>query len=211
MIFLFGERVKRDVVPEGLHHCPVCQTEKPFQRVKETNYFCAFGLRVLPIEKIADYRTCEFCENAFSEEAGQLEPSQLSSVRRVIAYILVGYGMQEHQDLGCDIFKKITGFEMQPAELLNDVRRMAAGKVDVLAEIKQQNCFLNIRGKQQIIEAAFLVTHACCEIQYEDRLRINLIANAMDLPIAFVTATIDQVRKQGCYGVRRLLTTQTQA
>lgn len=210
MIFLFGERVKRDVIALDDQFCPVCQTLKPFHQVKETNYFCLFGLRTLPLEKIAHYLACDYCENAFVEVAGRLEPSQLTLVKRVAAYILVGYGMHEHQDLGCDIFKKITGFELQPLEFRDEVRLLAAGKSDVLGDIKQQNYFLNVRGKQQIIEAAFLVTHACCEIQYEDRLRLNLIANAMDLPSSFVSATIEQVRKQGCYGVRRLLPTRAQ-
>jgi hypothetical protein len=202
--------MKRDVVSLGERLCPVCQSKKSFQHVKETNYFCLFGLRLLPLEKISNYLSCEFCENAFAESAGELVPSQLAMVKRVIAYALVGYGMQEHQDLACDVFKKITGFEIQPSDLLGDVRRVAAGKSDVLEDIRRENRHLNTRGRQQIIEAAFLVTHACCEIQYEDRLRLNLIANAMNLPITFVTATIDQVRKHGCYGVRRILPTQAQ-
>ena len=189
----------------------MCQTLKPFQRVKETNYFCLFGIRLLPLEKIADYHACEYCENAFCERDGRLEPSQLAMTKRVIAYILVGYGLQEHQALGCDVYNKVTGFDLSPAGLAEEIRLVTSNKADIIEALKQHNRYLNTRGKQQIIEAAFLVTHACCEIQYEDRLRINLMANAMDLPIAFVTATIDQVRKQGCYGVHRLLPTQTQA
>ena len=213
MIFIFGERIKRESVPLGDRHCPVCESSKPFQRIRETNYFCLFGLRILPLEKIADYERCDFCENAFPAgfDGAVLLPSQLPSVQRVLAYLLVGYGMQDQLELACDIFKKVTGFELRETDLMADIGSIELGKTDLFGELRAQNHHLNTRGKQQIIEAAFLVTHSFCEIQYEDRLRINLIASAMGLPIMFVSATIDQVRKQGCFGVRRLLGTQTQA
>lgn len=168
---------------------------------------------MLPLEKNADYLSCDYCENAFQapDADGVLVPSQLQSVRRVLAYLLVGYSMQDQQELSCDIFKKVTGFELQASVLKNEVNSISLGDTDLFDELKQQNRYLNVRGKQQVIEAAFLITHSFCEIQYEDRLRINLIASAVGMPITFVSAVIDQVRQQGCYGVRRVLTTRTQA
>jgi hypothetical protein len=213
VIFLFGEKFKRESVALGDQMCPVCQQAKPFSHICQTNYFCLFGLRVLPLEKNADYHSCDYCENAFQAPGadGVLVPSQLQSVRRVLAYILVGYSMQDQHELSCDIFKKVTGFELQLSVLKDEVNSISLGDTDLFDELKQQNRYLNVRGKQQIIEAAFLMTHSFCEIQYEDRLRINLIASAIGMPITFVSAVIDQVRQQGCYGVRRLLTTRTQA
>jgi hypothetical protein len=213
VIFLFGERVKRASVALGDQDCPICQRAKPFSHIQETNYFCLFGIRVLPLEKNADYYSCDYCENAFQalNAEGKLVPSQLHSVQRVLAYLLVGYSLQDQGELACDIFKKVTGFELRASDLREDVKSIALGHTDLFSELKQQNRYLNQRGKQQIIEAAFLVTHSFCEIQYEDRLRINLIASSIGLSIAFVSATIDQVRQQGCYGVRRVLATQTQA
>ncbi|MEK9872100.1 MAG: hypothetical protein VW831_20455, partial [Gammaproteobacteria bacterium] len=54
------------------------------------------------------------------------------------------------------------------------------------------------------IEAAFLTTYICCDLQYEDRLRINLMGNAMDVGLEFVEYAIRQTRKTNYYGVRRL-------
>lgn len=210
---IFSEKIKRQTIPLGERQCPVCQSLKAFHRIKESNYFCLFGLRVLSLEKIADYDRCEFCENAFPANANGLTlmPTQLPSVQRVLSYLLVGYGMQDQLALACDIFKKVTGFELRESDIRADINSIELGQTDLFGELAQQNHHLNTRGKQQIIEAAFLLTHSFCEIQYEDRLRINLIASAMGLPIMFVSATIEQVRKQGCYGVCRLLSTQTQA
>jgi hypothetical protein len=210
VIFLFGERVKRDSRSLGARHCPVCRGEKNFSHVLESNYFHAFGLRLLPLEKIADYQQCDYCESAFAyaPEVPVL-PSQVSAVQTVIAYVLVGYGHQDI-DLAADVASKVTSFELSREDFQKDVRALAAGRLDLFEVLKEQARSLNLRGKQQVIEAAFLATHACCEIQYEDRLRINMIANAMDTSIAFVNATIEQVRRQGCYGVRRILPTQPQ-
>lgn len=213
MIFLFGERFKQESIALGDQFCPVCQGAKPFSHILETNYFCLFGIRVLPLEKNADYHSCDYCENAFQapDDNGVLVPSQLQSVRRVLAYLLVGYSMQDQVELSCDVFKKVTGFELQASVLKDEVRSISLGDTDLFDELKEQNRYLNVRGKQQIVEAAFLITHSFCEIQYEDRLRINLIGSSIGMPIAFVSAVIDQVRQQGCYGVRRVLGTQTQA
>ena len=212
MIFIFGERIKQETSAVGEKQCTVCAGTRKFSHVRETNYFHLFGLRLLPLEKIADYQQCDYCESAFEMESGVPElPSQVPLARSVIAYILTGYGMQDHLDLAVDVAKKVTGFEVQESEIKEDIRAMAAGRKDLFSLVKEYTPLLNMRGKQQVIEVAFLATHACCEIQYEDRLRINMIANAMDASIAFVNATIEQVRRQSCYGVRRILPTQTQA
>lgn len=212
MIFIFGERIKRETSPLAAKHCPVCRSERAFSHVRESNYFHVFGLRLLPLEKLADYQQCDYCENAFemSPELPEL-PSHVALTRTVVAYILAGYSMQDHLELGDDIVKKVTGFEASPQQIKAEIRSLSAGQLDLFEQVKKRAAVLNVRGKQQVIEAAFLATHACCEIQYEDRLRINMIASAMDASIAFVNATIEQVRRQGCYGVHRILPTQTQA
>ena len=63
---------------------------------------------------------------------------------------------------------------------------------------------MNAVGKQAVIEAAFLTTYACCDLQYEDRLRINLVGNALGVGLDFVEYAIDNVRKQSYLGVKRL-------
>ena len=63
---------------------------------------------------------------------------------------------------------------------------------------------MNAVGKQAVIEAAFLTTYACCDLQYEDRLRINLVGNALGVGLDFVEYAIDNVRKQSYLGIKRL-------
>lgn len=212
MIFLFGERLKRSGNSLGARYCPVCDSERQFSHIQEVNYFHVFGLAILPLEKIADFQLCDHCESAFVMGPSVPElPSHIALTQTVTSYVLLGYGQQDHLELASDLAKKVTGYELDQEAFKRDVRALAGGQLDFFNHVKQQARHLNARGKQQVIEAAFLATHACCEIQYEDRLRINMIANAMDTSIAFVNATIEQVRRQGCYGVRRLLPTQTQA
>ena len=126
----------------------------------------------------------------------------------MLVYIQLGYGMIEHRDLVQDICIKISGFEFLESEIIEHSRRVGGG--DALDYLKIGVPGLNLQGKQQILEAAFLITHACCEIQYEDRLRINLMGNALGVSLEFVNSVIDHVHAHGCYGVRRILPTQTQ-
>lgn len=207
MLFLFGERVHSHSESVGDLECPVCNSTQPFSRVIETNYFCLFGLRLLPIEKIANYWRCENCRNSFVEN-DLSEPSQLPVVKQVLTYIMLGYGMHDHSEIPREICSKVTGFEFTPKEVRDLMRELSTGKSDVDSMLQARAYTINTWGKRQIIEAAFLMTHASCEIQHEDRVRINLIGNALGVSLEFVEAAIEHVRGRGYYGVRRLLPTQ---
>lgn len=203
MFFLFGERVHGAVLDAGERQCGVCNRRTHFSRVIETNYFCVFGLRLLPIEKVADYVACDDCGNSFA--GGTDQPSQLPVLKRVLAYLLLGYGMQAHRNVAGEICEKVSGFDYGEEELAAAIRELDAGGEDIFDLLKRRSMSINAKGAQQIIQAAFLMTHVCCEIQFEDRVRINLMGNALGVSLAFVEAAIQAVRDQRYYGVRRLL------
>jgi len=213
VFILFGEKIHSESCARGSGPCGVCGKERQFNKIVETNYFCIFGLRLLPIEKIANYSQCDHCNNAFDTEAFDAKndlPTQIVPLKRILSYLQVGYGMQMHRDLAQDICLKVCSFEYSDDEFSRDVLFASQGKSDIYDYLKIAASSLNMRGKQEIIEAAFLITHACCEIQYEDRLRINLMGNALGVSLEFVSSIIDHVHAQGCYGVRRILPTKTQ-
>jgi len=208
VFILFGEKVHSESCAGGRHQCGVCGAERQFNKVVETNYFCVFGIRLLPIEKIANYNQCDHCNNAFDEQNTAL-PTQIVPLKMILSYLQVGYGMQMHRELAQDICLKVTSFEFSKEEFTQNVQIASRGQTDLYDYLRTAASGLNMRGKQEIIEAAFLITHACCEIQFEDRLRINLIGNALGVSLEFVSSVIDHVHAQGCYGVRRILPTRT--
>lgn len=215
MFFLFGERIHSDSKNVGKKDCGVCGKQQPFSQVVETRYFCLFGIRLLPIEKSANYLLCNQCNNAFPLELEEAtrgdpaqQPTQLALIKRVLVYIQLGYAMHARRDVVQDICIKVTGFEFQAEEISQQMQDLDSAKVDLFDSLRSSASSLNLQGKQQVIEAAFLITYACCEIQYEDRLRINLIGNAMDVSIEFISSVIEHVHSQGCYGVRRILPSQ---
>lgn len=206
MLFLFGERIHSHSEAIGEKTCSACSSVQQFSRVAETNYFCMFGLRLLPIERIADYWRCEKCRNSFA--ANDLtQPSQVPLLKQVLTYIMLGYGMHEHAEIAQEICMKVTGFAFEDHEVREQMRALDAGKIDVFETLKKSAHMMNTPGKRQVVEGAFLMTHASCEIQHEDRVRINLIGNALGLPLEFIENAIEHVRSRGYYGVRRLLPT----
>ncbi len=205
MIFLFGERIKVAAADLGQRQCSICGGSTLFSAVRETNYFTVFGLSLLPIEKVAEYHRCETCGSSFATDS--TEPSQVTAIQQVLAYILVGYGMTDHVELAQEICRKVCQVEVPDDALREHIRNFASGRDDLFELLRGRAHILNVAGKRQVIEAAFVATHACCEIQYEDRLRINLMGTALGLPLEFVQASIESVRSAGYFGVRRL--TQT--
>ena len=206
MIVLFGERVASARLDHGAAHCAVCKRATHFSRVVETNYFCLFGLRLIALEKMADYLECNECEHAFRE--GTDLPAVVAVIQRVVTWVFLGYGMGNHHAVVDEICRKVCGFELSAGNFDGLKRKMADGGFDIHDELRQAAKSLNTKATYQIIEAAFLATYVCCEIQHEDRVRINLLGNALGVPLTFVASAIDSVRQQHYFGVRRLLPAQ---
>ena len=135
-------------------------------------------------------------------------PAQVPLIKQVLAYILAGYGMTEHKEVAREISRKISGFELTDRELIDAIRSVSGGKHDIFELLRGRAMTINAHGARQVVQAAFLMTHVCCEIQYEDRLRINLIGNALGTSLAFVQSAIESVREQKYFGVHRLLPTR---
>lgn len=209
MFLLMGERVKSSSRPIGQRSCPVCQSDQAFTEQTESLWFSIFGLSVLPLEQRAHYCRCEHCLSAF--KPGEFEyPSSIPIVKDVIVYLLLGYEQQHQVQLASEVCAKLTGFEFPESEVRELCREIASGRLNVAELVRRRADTLNHIGKQQVIESAFLVTYACCDIEYEDRLRINQIGSALDVGLEFVTYAIDEARRQQNYGVRRLPNTRAE-
>ena len=118
--------------------------------VVATNYFCLFGLRLLTIDKIANYLRCDQCQNSFVID-NTAEPTQIRLVKNVLAYVVSGYGQYHHSELMQDICIKVTGFEFQEDEIAIEMSASASWKPDIYALLRSSASSLNVKGKQQII------------------------------------------------------------
>lgn len=206
MFLLFGETVRGHSEPDGEHQCAVCGRNQSFSHIVERRYFTVFGIPLLQIDTMADYLACNACSNSYVP--GVLsEPSQVAVIRQVVAYIAVGYGTGDHPQMFEDVFTKVTGLDLDRQAFLADIRAFERGDLDIFRQVRNLSANVNVHGKQQVIEAAFLVTYASCEMEYEDRLRINLVGNALGVSLEYIESVVNYVRSQGYYGVRRLLST----
>ena len=203
MFFLFGERVRSAARPQGEKLCPVCTGHQPFTEQLESLWFSLFHIPVLKIEDKAHYWRCENCMSSFSQNDIS-KPSHVPITQQLVVYILLGYGYSKPADTAREICLKVTGFELTDQECSELARRLSSGHEDMVQLVRDRSPEMNLAGKQAVLGAAFLATYVCCDLQYEDRLRINLIGNALGVGLDFVEYALDQVRKQGYLGVRRL-------
>ncbi|MCB1646282.1 MAG: zinc-ribbon domain-containing protein [Pseudomonadales bacterium] len=207
MLILIGERTRGKATPSGTRLCHFCNSTQSFSHVTETSYFCLFGVPLLPIEKLSDYHLCEQCGSAYEQLTSEL-PAHTEPVRAVTAYILAGYGMQHHPELAREVAFKISGSELSERQLRQLMNGFETDQTDVFRMLRAAACHMNVDGRLKVVEAAFLMTHACCEIQYEDRLRVNLIGNSLGFSLHDVETAIEKVRLAAYFGVRRVLPTQ---
>ncbi len=204
MLFLMGERVTSKSEGAGFRSCSVCGDNEHFSHVTETNYFSLFGIALLPIEKLADYYRCDRCSNSYQDLLIE-EPSQVPVLQRTLSYIQLGYGQSNQAALVQDICLKLCGFDYPQEAMRKAAFELESGESRYFEYLRKEAFRINSQGKMQVIEAAFLMTYVCCEIQYEDRLRVNLIGNALGVSLEFVEYAVQQVRENNYYGVRRLV------
>lgn len=200
MFILFGEYLRTSQDQAGTRRCVRCDAEEEFFHITEVNYFSLFAIPIFPMAKVADYFVCGKCETSYAS-IGQLQPSHIAPVKIVITYILIGYGMANEVRRMQEIANAIVGVSFSIQEV-SAIRERVAHE-DVLKLISAAASTMNAKAKFQVIEAAFLSTHVCCEMQYEDRLRINIIGNTLGVPITFVETAIQNVRANNYYKVRR--------
>ena len=199
MFILFGERLQTRRGQVGMRRCDVCDREEEFFQITEVNYFSLFAIPVFRVSKVADYFVCGECGTSYASK-DQLQPSHIDSVKVVITYILFGYGMANEIRRIQEIANAVVGISFPVEEIKRNLHRIGDEDVFKLLGIAAKT--MDAKAKFQVIEAAFLSTHVCCEIQYEDRLRINLMGNALGVSLSFVEAAIKNVRSNNFYGVR---------
>lgn len=131
-------------------------------------------------------------------------------LRRVVAYLMLGYGMSQHRDKAKEVVEEVSATACDDQTIKKEIRDLEAGNFGVASEniqdyLKDKGYEINLKGKLQIIEGAFLMTYVCCEMEFEDRLRINLIANVLGLALEDVEAVIGSIRQKHYLGITRLV------
>ena len=208
MFFLPGEKVRANAEAIGDKDCPVCQRSQTFIRVEETVWFTLFMIPIAPMEKQASYDQCGSCQYAFAQ-GDYREPAHLDLLREVLVYMLCGYGMHQHRDLAQSLCRKLTGFDFPDDAVSTLMRQFEGPGVDMPARLESRRASLNLRCKEDLVRAAFLVAYASCELEYEDRLRINLMGTALGFGLETTDAVIAELRRDGYLGIRRYLPTQS--
>ena len=204
MLFLFGEQIKSESIEEGVFNCPVCRDQQRYQRVVETNYFTVFMLPVLAITKLADYCQCAICGSSF-DPGDYAQPAANIGVKRALVYIMMGYEMEAHKNTVAKLYKIITHFNLADSDIVAEMRHISDDHNDLFSFMKSLAPKLNIQGKQKVLEATFLMTYVSCEIEHSDRLRVNLVGNALGLPLEYVEAMINRIRSKNYYQIKRNL------
>ena len=151
-------------------------------------------MRILPLETLADYIECSQCQHAFkNEDEGKNNPSYVPGLKLALAYLMLGYGVNDGKPIATGIFKMMTDGEYTEDEQRSNIATLDNGK-DLYQSLKTLAYHLNTKGKMRIVEAAYLMTRSLSEIEYADRLRINLIGNSLGLSLEFTNEIITRIK-----------------
>lgn len=184
MLFLFGSQTIRKVTDEQPFSCPVCQSQQTSYHMLEKNYFTLFFIRLLPLDIVADYLECTQCQHSFNPENLDM-PAYILGVQQVLAYLMLGYGVKRSKQMGTDICKAKTDHDWDDDEMYKQLSCLDDGH-NLFTSLNELSFHLNDLGKIRIVESACLMANSLSELEYEDRLRLNLISSALGVSHEFV-------------------------
>lgn len=193
MLFLLGEKVVRTTTDHGSFDCPICQSPQTALHVLDKNYFTVFFIRILPLKLIGDYLECSHCLHSYDPKDTS-QPAYIPHLSMILSYLMLGYGVNESKLLAADIYQNMTNQESDEKELRNNIAALSEGK-EIFETLKAASFRLNTMAKIRLVEAAYLMTRAMSDLSYEDRLRVNLIGNALDLSLEFINEIINRIQQ----------------
>ncbi|MCL6415698.1 hypothetical protein MIB92_08550 [Aestuariirhabdus sp. Z084] len=141
---------------------------------------------------------CSDCGHAFSSKTDS-EPTYYDPLKSILAYLLAGYGLINGVETAKDIFQSATGSKIDFSDLQERVDNIQQNN-QLPDDLKQVARRLSWLDKVLLIEAAYLLIFTARPIEYEERLKINLLANAMEIGLEGVDAIIKHLRDQDYKG-----------
>ncbi len=202
MLFLLGEKTVASTENLGEFNCPMCDTNKNLYRVTEKNYFTIFFIRILPLGITAEYNQCDGCGHTYSGIDAS-PPLYFETMQSVLAYLLAGYGLNHGIGVSRKIFEAITGKEVTETEIQQHIKSINQGS-SLFEQLKSNVNQLSWLDKSQIIEAAYLLVYAARPIEYEERLQINLVGNALGVCLDTVNAIIKNLNAVQYRGIQQM-------
>ena len=208
MLFLLGEKTIPSTENLGEFNCPICNTNKMLVRVIEKNYFTIFFIRILPLGTTADYNLCDGCGHTYASLDANT-PLYFETVQSVLAYLLAGYGLNHGIGVSQKIFEAITGKEVSATTIQQHINQINHGS-SLFEQLKTNVDKLSWLDKSLIIEAAYLLVYAARPVEYEERLQINLIGNALGVCLETVNAIIKNLVSEQYRGILAMEIENTQ-
>ena len=208
MLFLLGEKTIPSTEDLGEFNCPICDTPQTLVRVIEKNYFTIFFIRILPLGTTADYNLCNGCGHTYNSLDANT-PLYFETVQSVLAYLLAGYGLNHGISVSQKIFEVITGKDVSASTIQEHINQINHGS-SLFEQLKCNVDKLSWLDKSLIIEAAYLLVYAARPVEYEERLQINLIGNALGVCLETVNAIVKNLASEQYRGILAMEIENTQ-
>lgn len=188
MMFLFGETLKKTTESVGRFDCPCCAEENEFQGILEKSYFCIFFIPLLPMNTVANYWQCTACQEVF--EPNNLDrPVYCLTMLAVFSYLLSGYGLHENLNSALKIYENLSNTKIDESEILG-YKESYNSIEDLTSVLKKLSFHMDYSGRIKVVKAAYLFTYGACEMEFNDRVRVNLIGSALNIDIGTINAMV---------------------
>jgi len=177
---------------KGRFYCPACWGEQPYHKRRVVQFIAIAGVPILPFDIMGHYIECQTCETTYDDRVLSFEPVEGKdrfeyqyelAVKRVLVLIMLADGVIDPTEVNtiCDIYERVIGRPLTPAEVQAEVDDANAQGYTVEAYVRGLLGQLNERGKDTVIRAAFMVAAADGVFQDAERALLARLGKALQM------------------------------
>lgn len=203
-MIIFGTRGVTYKKESGDFHCPGCSDKTAYKHKRVRRFFTLYFIPLVPLDLLGEFVECEKCKDTYKLEILEFDPETQQQEWRaayhdavlqvMIAMMLADSAIEQSEiDTVRTIYHRITEREISEQEVRQQIDLMRTASTDLLETVQRIGMSLNESGKEQVIQAAFLVGFADGVFDdFEKKVLVD-VANALNMTEAHFQGVLGQL------------------
>lgn len=184
--------------------CPECRAERSYLRVVVRRRFRVPAVPGIPLGRYGEFVECQSCRSTFRPEVLAYGPDARSAdsaaeyqraMKRVLALMVVSDGKVHGREVETvqAVYEAVTGRRLGRAEVSSELDAVAEEPVSVARYLARAMGYLNEYGKEQILRACVLVSHADGRVHEREAEMMRHLGGVMRMDPAAVERVVREL------------------
>lgn len=207
MFFVAGTKGNSTIAGSGTFYCPQCDGYMPYHHVQVHKAATVFFVSVANLSLLGEYIECQKCKGTFKMEVLNYDPQAAQvklvsyiyrALKREMVMMMLADGDINDREAATlkHIYQKVTGRPMLDDEISEEIRTCNADLSSLTAFLKELSPYLNNEGKENLIQAAYLISISDGEVDAREMKLLRDIASVLEVSKAHFNGILRETYKE---------------